>query len=142
MNRITVIVADGHKLMRETISFILENDKRFNVVAGCSSNKELNETVQKLKPDIVLLEIIQDSVNGFDAIKMIHTHSPRTKVIGFSAYSQKGYVKRLLQCGGSGYITKSSSCEETIYGILEVQRGNIYICDEIKKRKDSNFKKM
>jgi DNA-binding NarL/FixJ family response regulator len=139
MDKITIAVADGHKLMREAIIFILENDIRFTVVASCGDAKELKEAVEEFRPDIILLEVMSDTTKVFEVINTIRILSPGTKVIGFSVYLQKGYVRRLLQYGGSGFITKSSSCEETLNGILQVYKGNVYLCDEIRQTDNKYF---
>ncbi len=132
MDKITVLIADDHKLIRETWSFILNGDPRFQVVAECGDSEQAVEMTRQKHPDIVLMDINIMPISGFDATERIRKVSPKTRVIGVSMHSQPAYAKKMLQIGARGYVTKNSSKEEMIMAILEVHAGNRYICDEIK----------
>lgn len=132
MEKISILIADDHKLIRETWSFILNNDTRFIVVAECGDSEQAVEMARTKKPQIVLMDINMTPISGFEATEKIRKVSPGSKVIGVSMHSQPAYAKKMLQIGARGYVTKNSSKEEMITAILEVHAGNKYICDEIK----------
>lgn len=132
MEKISILIADDHKLIRETWSFILNNDPRFQVVAECGNSEQAVEMARVKKPQVVLMDINMTPMSGFEATEKIRRVSPGSKVIGVSMHSQPAYAKKMLQIGARGYVTKNSSKEEMIAAILEVQAGNKYICDEIK----------
>ena len=132
MEKITVLIADDHKLIRETWSFILNGDPRFQVVAECGDSEQAVEMTRQKHPNVVLMDINIMPISGFEATERIRKVSPKTKVIGVSMHSQPAYAKKMLQIGARGYVTKNSSKEEMIMAILEVHAGNRYICDEIK----------
>lgn len=132
MEKISILIADDHKLIRETWSFILNNDPRFVVVAECGDSEQAVEMARTKKPQIVLMDINMTPISGFEATEKIRKVSPGSKVIGVSMHSQPAYAKKMLQIGARGYVTKNSSKEEMITAILEVHAGNKYICDEIK----------
>ena len=132
MEKISILIADDHKLIRETWSFILNNDTRFMVVAECGDSEQAVEMARTKKPQIVLMDINMTPISGFEATEKIRKVSPGSKVIGVSMHSQPAYAKKMLQIGARGYVTKNSSKEEMITAILEVHAGNKYICDEIK----------
>jgi DNA-binding NarL/FixJ family response regulator len=132
MEKISILIADDHKLIRETWSFILNNDNRFVVVAECGDSEQAVEMARTKKPQIVLMDINMTPISGFEATEKIRKVSPGSKVIGVSMHSQPAYAKKMLQIGARGYVTKNSSKEEMITAILEVHAGNKYICDEIK----------
>jgi DNA-binding NarL/FixJ family response regulator len=132
MEKISILIADDHKLIRETWSFILNNDPRFQVVAECGDSEQAVEMARVKKPQVVLMDINMTPISGFEATEKIRRVSPGSKVIGVSMHSQPAYAKKMLQIGARGYVTKNSSKEEMIAAILEVQAGNKYICDEIK----------
>ena len=71
-------------------------------------------------------------MSGFDATEQIRKLSPQTKVIGVSMHSQPAYARKMLQVGAQGYVTKNSSKDEMVKAILEVDKGNKYVCDEIR----------
>lgn len=132
MEKITILIADDHKLIRETWTYILNSDERFEVVAECGDAEQAVELARELKPDIVLMDINMAPFNGFEATEKIRKGSPESKVIGVSMHSQPAYAKKMLQVGARGYVTKNSSKEEMFNAITEVFRGNKYVCDEIK----------
>jgi DNA-binding NarL/FixJ family response regulator len=132
MEKISVLIADDHKLIRETWSFILNNDPRFNVVAECGDSEQAVEMARNKKPQIVLMDINMLPISGFEATEKIRKVSPASRIIGISMHSQPAYAKKMLQIGARGYVTKNSSKEEMITAIMEVHNGNKYICDEIK----------
>lgn len=132
MEKITVLIADDHKLIRETWSFILNSDARFSVVAQCSNGEEAIEMAQKLRPKIALLDINMAPMNGIEATEQIRKFSPSTKIIGVSMHSQPAYVKKLLKLGAMGYVTKNSPQQEMFDAIAAVHEGKRYICAEVK----------
>jgi DNA-binding NarL/FixJ family response regulator len=132
MEKINVLIADDHKLIRETWSYILNSDERFHVIAECGDSEQAVEVARQKRPDIVLMDINILPISGFEATERIRKASPTTRVIGVSMHSQPAYAKKMLQIGARGYVTKNSSKEEMIKAILEVNGGNKYICDEIK----------
>ncbi len=127
-----MLIADDHKLIRETWSYILNSDPRFQVIAECGDSEQAVEMTKLKRPHIVLMDINIMPISGFEATERIKRVSPTTKVIGVSMHSQPAYAKRMLQIGAKGYVTKNSSKEEMIRAILEVNEGSKYICEEIK----------
>lgn len=132
MEKINILIADDHKLIRETWTYILNSDPRFQVVAECGDSEEAVELTKQKRPHIVLMDINMSPISGFEATEKIRKVSPGTKIIGVSMHSQPAYAKKMLQVGAKGYVTKNSSREEMFKAIMEVFRGNKYVCDEIK----------
>ena len=132
MEKISVLIADDHKLIRDTWSFILNNDPRFQVIAECGDSEQAVEAAKTKRPNIVLMDINMMPISGFEATEKIRKVSPASKIIGVSMHSQPAYAKKMLQIGARGYVTKNSSKEEMMKAILEVHLGNKYICEEIK----------
>ena len=131
-NKITILIVDDHKLIRDTWSFILNSDPRFQVIAETDSGKSAIELAESNQPNIILMDINMSPMNGFEATKEIRKISPDSRIIGVSMHSQPAYAKKMLQVGAMGYITKNSSKEEMIGAITEVAQGNKYICHEVK----------
>jgi DNA-binding NarL/FixJ family response regulator len=133
MNKqIRIIIADDHKLIRETWTFLLNLDNRFKVIGECKNGIECVEKAFLLKPDIILMDINMPEINGFDATKQIKAKIPEMKIIGISMHALPAYAKKLMMMGANGYVTKNSSREEMITAILTVIGGRQYICEEIK----------
>ena len=132
MEKITILLVDDHKLIRDSWSFILNSDPRFNVIAETSSGDEAIEIAKNKRPQIVLMDVNMSPLNGFDATKQIRKYSPGSKIIGISMHSMPAYARRMLQMGAMGYVTKNSSKDEMINAIVEVNSGKKYVCEEVK----------
>jgi DNA-binding NarL/FixJ family response regulator len=132
MDKTTILLVDDHRLIRDSWSFILNSDPRFEVIGETSSGEEAIEISKSRRPDVVLMDVNMTPINGFDATKQIRKFSPGSKVIGVSMHSMPAYAKRMLQLGAMGYVTKNSSKDEMIAAILEVNSGRKYICEEVK----------
>jgi DNA-binding NarL/FixJ family response regulator len=132
MEKIDIMLVDDHKLIRESWSYILNNDPRFQVIAESGNGNDAVEMAKEQKPKIVLMDINMSPLNGFEATKLFRKFSPGSKIIGMSMHSMPAYAKRMLQMGAMGYVTKNSSKEELLTAITEVSDGRKYVCEEVK----------
>lgn len=132
MKKITILIVDDHTLIRETWSFLLNQQPGFSVVGECGSGEEAIELTRVLHPDIILMDINLPGINGMEAIPLIRKCSPSSKILGVSMHALPTFARNMILQGASGYITKTSSREELFYAIREVQGGRRYICQEIK----------
>ena len=132
MEKISVLIADDHKLIRDTWSFILNSDPRFQVIAECGDSEQAVEAARLKRPNIVLMDINMMPISGFETTEKIRKVSPASKIIGVSMHSQPAYAKKMLQIGARGYVTKNSSRLEMFKALVEIHEGRSYICDEIK----------
>ncbi|MEO6070993.1 MAG: response regulator transcription factor [Chitinophagaceae bacterium] len=132
MEKITILIADDHTLVRETWAFILNTDPRFSVIAECGSGEEAVEMAKNLRPQIVIMDINLPGINGIEATQQIRKFSPGSRVLGVSLHTQPTYARKMIQKGAMGYVTKNSTKEEMFKAIIEINNGKKYICDEIK----------
>jgi two-component system invasion response regulator UvrY len=133
-NPIRFILVDDHDLVRKTWRTILEENPDFTVVADCDNGNTAIELAQKHVPDIMLVDIDMAPVNGFVVAEKILESMPSIKIIGLSINNTIKVATKMLKSGASGYLTKTTPLPEAIHGIMEVYKGNIYICDEIRKQ--------
>lgn len=132
MGKITILLVDDHKLIRDSWSFILNSDPRFKVIGETSSGQEAVKIAVKKNPSVILMDVNMSPVNGFDITKDILELSPGSRIIGVSMHTMPAYARRMLRLGAWGYVTKNSSKEEMITAIEEVYKGKKYICKEVK----------
>ncbi len=132
MGKITLLLVDDHKLIRESWSIILNADPRFEVIGETYDVDHAVEFVKTRKPDLILMDINMSPINGFDATKIILREAPDALVVAISMHALPAYARRMFQMGAKGYVTKNSSKEEFVSAILEVKAGNKFICEEIK----------
>ncbi len=129
---ISILIADDHRLIRETWTIVLNRDSRFKVIGSCSNSEEAVKMTKQKHPEVVLMDINMSPFSGIEATRIIRESSPDTRIIGVTMHSQPAYAKKMLQMGASGYVTKNSSREEMFSAILEVSKGNKFVCSEIK----------
>jgi two-component system, NarL family, invasion response regulator UvrY len=132
INPIRIILVDDHQLARESWRTLLGFDDRFSVIHECDNGHDAIESANRLTPDIMLVDINMQPVNGFEVAQKVLEKNPGVKIIGISVNNQPYYADRMLEIGASGFVTKGSSMEEITHAILEVSRGERYICNEIK----------
>src|SRR5258706_12172649 len=134
MDKISILIADDHMLVRQTLGFVINSDDRFIVVAECANGEEAVELSRQLQPHVVIMDINLPGINGIEATEQIRNFSPDSKILGISIHNEPGFARKMFQKGALGYLTKNSSREEMFEAILEVSEGRKYICSEIKNK--------
>src|SRR6516164_5731358 len=99
---IKILIADDHKLIRETWTYILNRDSRVKDIGACSNSEESVKMSEKLQPEIVLMDINMALFSGIEATRRIREASPQSRIIGITMHTQPTYAKKMLQLGASG----------------------------------------
>jgi DNA-binding NarL/FixJ family response regulator len=131
---IRVLLADDHAVLREGMRNLLEREKDLEVVGEASDGEEAIELVSKLKPAVVLMDIVMPKLSGIEATRQIKQLSPATIVLILTAYSDIHYILGLLEAGASGYLIKSARGNEIIGAIRAVCSGES-VLDPVVTRK-------
>jgi DNA-binding NarL/FixJ family response regulator len=137
---IRIIIIDDNKIIRDLYKKQLENSQLFTVVADYEEGLTAIHEVKKINPDIILVDINISPVNGFYITENILKINPTFKIIALSVKNESIYAKRMIEMGAKGYLTKTSTIEEVIEGILEVYDGKNYICKEVRKKMNKEDK--
>lgn len=132
MEKITILITDDHRLLRETWGLVLNSNPEFSVVAECENAEEAIETAKNLRPDIVIMDINLPGMNGIETTEQIRKYSPGSKILGVSLHRQPEYARKMMKAGAAGYLTKNSSKEELFLAVEEIHAGRKYICEDIK----------
>lgn len=128
---VKVVIADDHNMVREAWALLLSRDPRLSIIATCVNGEQAIAVSRELNPDVVLMDINMEPVNGIDATRAIREFSHDIKIIGISVHTDLPYLNALMQAGANGYVTKNSPGEEMINAILVVLKGEKYFCKEI-----------
>ncbi len=129
---VRIIIVDDHFHVREAWSWVLNQAPGIRVIAQCANGQEAIEAARKWQPDVMLMDINMQPVNGIEATKRIRQFDANIKIIGVSVQAERSYVNEMLRNGANGYVTKNSSSTEMIMAIDEVLAGKTYLCDEIR----------
>jgi len=132
MKKLTILIAEDHALIRESLGLLINSDPRFTVVQLVANGNEAVEQTRRLRPDVVVMDINMPGMDGVEATQQIRKCSPSTKVLGISMHTLPAFAKRMFQNGALGYVTKSSQPSEMYNAIIEVSNNRKYICSEIK----------
>jgi DNA-binding NarL/FixJ family response regulator len=134
MQKITVLLADDHTVVRQGLRALLIGEGDIDIVGEAGDGRAAVQMVKKLLPDVVVMDIAMPQLNGLEATRQI-THSvPSTKVLVLSSYSDDEYVQQLTEAGAAGYLIKQTAANELLKAIREAHRGNAYFSPSIAKR--------
>jgi two-component system response regulator NreC len=128
---IKILLADDHKIIREGLRSLLEKQTDMEVVAEAQDGFTTVRLVQKLAPNVVIMDIGMPEMNGIDATRQIIHESPGVKVIALSMHSDRRFVLQMLKAGASGYLLKDSAFEELITAIHTVVMGQPYLSPKV-----------
>ena len=128
---ITVFLADDHTIVRQGLAKLLEGEPDLRIVGEAENGREAVVKVEKLKPDIVLMDIAMPMLNGIEATRQIRRVCPQTKVIILSMHSHDRYISELFGLGASGYLLKSSTGTDIINAIHTALKGSTYLSPSI-----------
>ncbi len=133
MEKIKVMLADDHTLVREGLKQLLMTFENIEVIGEAEDGVEAIDLVQKIQPDIFIMDISMPKMRGIEAMKEIKYFAPDTRVIILSMYSKEEYIRHSLENGASAYLLKQSASEELRAAIQFVMRGQLYISPIISK---------
>ena len=123
MDKITVLMADDHDLVREGTRELLEREEDLLVVAEAGDGKEAVRLAAQHHPDVALMDIDMPKLNGIEATKEIKSLSPSTAVLILTAYDDDQYVFALIEAGAAGYLLKDIRGRDLVAAIRAVHAG-------------------
>jgi len=126
------MLADDHKIVRESFRALLEADPNFKVVADVGDGEEAVRVALDLKPDVIVMDITMPNLDGPGATRRILHQLPKTKIIALSMHTHHQFVSIMLTAGVSGYVLKSCQAKELIAAIRLVAAGKTYFSPGIK----------
>lgn len=126
-NRINILIADDHSLIRQGLKQILELETDMAVIAQASNGREAVQLARTCKPDIILMDINMPNTNGLQAIKEIKQEKLESKIIVLTIHEDREYLFKTLQMGAEGYVLKDAEPSVLIEAIRNVYSGQSYI---------------
>jgi two-component system response regulator NreC len=129
---VEILLADDHEIVREGFRALLEHHG-FRVIGEASDGHEAVRLVQKLKPQVAVLDLSMPLLSGIEASRQIASVSPSTKTILLTMYKEDQYILEALRAGISGYILKTKGTKELVDAIRQVLRGMTYLRPEVSR---------
>lgn len=131
--KIRVVIADDHALVREGLARLMELDNRIEVVAVAGNGQEAIDCCISQRPDIVLMDVNMPGVDGVQATKTIKRELPQTRVIAVTVYEDERVVE-MIKAGVSAYVLKDVPADELLDTIFKVMEGNVVIHPRVANR--------
>ena len=128
---IAVFLADDHAVVRDGLRYLLEAQPDIKVVGDAANGRQTLQLVERLRPDVAIMDIAMPELNGIEATRRIRTDCPSTQVIILSIYSTEEHVSRALQAGARGYVLKESAGIEVVNAVRAVHSGHHYLSQKL-----------
>ena len=126
-----VIVADDHKMIRDGIISLLEEEANIRVLGEASDGREVLILLEKQEVDIILMDIDMGKYNGIDATKQVAKLYPNVKVLIISMHNDLSYITKAFEAGAKGYLLKNAGKNEMLKAIDQMIQGNTYCSTEV-----------
>ena len=124
---IQIILAEDHKITREGLVNMLEDQPGMEIVGEAGNGREAIQLARELSPDLVIMDVTMPDLNGIDSTCIITSNPKSIKVIALSMYSDKQFVQGMMQAGASGYLLKDCAFSELVHAIRAVFKGDTYL---------------
>jgi DNA-binding NarL/FixJ family response regulator len=134
MQRTTVILVDDHALVRQSLRALLEAEDDMTVVGEAENGHQAVQISKRLKPEVIIMDIMMPGLNGLAATEQISRECPKSKVLILSCYSNDEYVRQMCKVGASGYLLKTCAARELVAAIREIKKGNSVFSPAVSKR--------
>ena len=117
-----LLIVDDHAMMRQGLSMLLEDEPGIDIVGQAADGLEALELVERLSPDIVLMDYSMPRMDGLEATRRIHRDWPRIRIIGLSMYHEADRGQAMMNAGAAAYVTKTAG-REALLGAIHDGRG-------------------
>lgn len=122
-SKIRILLAEDHIIVREGTRELLQREQDIEVVGEASDGEESVRLAEKLKPDVVIMDIAMPKLNGIEATKQIKKNVPTTAVLILTAYDNEQYIIALLEAGAAGYLLKNVRGKQLVDAVRAVHSG-------------------
>lgn len=124
---IRVILADDHSVVRAGLRAVLGTAKDIEVVGEASSGREAVALVEQLKPDVVVMDLSMDDMDGTAATREITAKSLATRVLVLTMHEEEDYLVPVIEAGAAGYLVKSVADRELVDAVRMIAHGDMYM---------------
>jgi DNA-binding NarL/FixJ family response regulator len=133
MDKIKVLLADDHTIVRKGLCALLEKESTLTVVGEAQDGREALKKTEALCPDVVIMDIAMPGLNGLEATRQLTKRFPGIKIIILTVHANEEYVLQTLQAGALGYLIKNAAPKDLITAIQAVMRGESYLTPSISR---------
>ncbi|OGG51261.1 MAG: DNA-binding response regulator [Candidatus Handelsmanbacteria bacterium RIFCSPLOWO2_12_FULL_64_10] len=130
----TIVLADDHPVVRKGLRALLDAEQDFRLIGETGDGLEAVALVERLKPDVAVLDLMMPGLNGLEVARQAIQRSPKTRVVILSMHANEAYVLEAIRNGASGYVLKDSSAADLVQAVREVVAGRRYLSPPLSER--------
>ncbi len=127
MEKITILIVDDHAVLRTGLKLLLESQADMEIIGETGSGIEALKLAKELKPRVILLDLSLEDLNGIDILSELKAIDPSIKILVLTMHDDEGYLHKVLEGGGDGYILKKAADIELITAIRAVNRNEVFL---------------
>jgi two-component system, NarL family, response regulator NreC len=131
---IKILLADDHQVVRKGFKALLGSEADFEVVGEANDGLETIQLVEKLQPDVLVLDLMMAGLNGLEVTRQLSKKNPKTAIVILSMHSNEAYVLEALRSGAKAYILKEAPPEDLIQAVREVHAGKQFLSAPLNQR--------
>jgi len=130
----TIVLADDHHVVRQGLRALLEAEPGFSVVAEAADGLAAADLVERLKPNVLVLDLMMPRLGGLEVARQVRQRSPQTRVVVLSMHANEAYVLEALRNGVAGYVLKESTAADLVQAVREAVAGRRYLSPPLSER--------
>jgi DNA-binding NarL/FixJ family response regulator len=129
-----IFLVDDHPIIQQALADMLNHEEDIEVCGSTKTARTALDQIEKLTPDLVILDLVLQGANGIELLKDIRVRYPKQLVLMLSMHDESVYAFRALRAGAAGYIMKAEATERLLGAIRQVLQGGVYLSEKMQKR--------
>jgi two-component system, NarL family, response regulator NreC len=130
----TIVLADDHQIVRQGLQALLKAEPNFSVIGEAGDGLEAVTLVERLKPDVLIIDLMLPGLNGLEVTRQVSQRWPQTRVVILSMHVNEAYVLEGLRNGAAAYVLKESSITDLVQAVHAVTAGQHYLSPPLSER--------
>ena len=131
---VRIVLAEDHTILREGLRALLSSDSIFEIVGEAEDGREAVRCVERLSPDLLLMDLSMPRMSGMEAIREIKKRHPETRIIALTVHKTEEYLLTTLKAGADGYVLKDATHDELVLAIKHVMTGKSYLSPSVSEK--------
>jgi two-component system response regulator NreC len=136
---IRIVLADDHTILRQGLKSLLVEEPDFQILGEASDGQEAMQLVERLKPDVLVVDVMMPGMNGLEVTRQVHERCPEIKIIVLSMHAREAYVLEAIRNGALAYVLKDSQATDLINAIRMVIKGRRFLSPPLTERLLSDY---
>ena len=133
MSVINIGITDDHEVVINGLKAMLANEAAIYIVLTATNGEQLHQQLETLQPDVLLMDIQMQGIDGIELTKQVHKLYPQIRVIAFSSFDDTRYIRQIMRNGASGYLLKNADQKTLVQAIKTVMEGEEYLDESVKR---------